>query len=70
MLDNDPPPGTQVRFTREIRKARANDFAKLTRSFGPYDPERPTDEFEVEFNGERYRVQRRDIEKAVEQRSS
>lgn len=37
---------------------------KLTRSFGPYDPERPTDEFEVEFNGERYRVQRRDIEKA------
>ena len=32
MLDNDPPPGTQVRFTREIRKARANDFANRSRT--------------------------------------
>ena len=67
MLNNDPPPGTPVRFMREVRKARINDTARLIRSFGPYYPERPADEFEVELRGERMRVQRQDIEQTREQ---
>ncbi len=54
-------------FTREMRKATRNDVATLTKSFGPYYPERPDDLFEVEFRGERMIVQRQDIrERATE----
>lgn len=64
MLDNDPPPGTQVRMVREVKKARTGNIAKLVRAVRHYTVERPEDEFIIEFGGEQITVQRRDIEKA------
>jgi hypothetical protein len=69
MLTNDPPPGTKVRFIRAAQKARANDRAILKESFGPYYPERPTDQFEVEFQGQRFIVQLQDIQEVELQES-
>ena len=65
MLENDPPPGTQVRMVREVKKARTGNIAKLVRAVLKYDMERPEDEFIIEFEGEQITVQRRDIEKAL-----
>ena len=65
MLENDPPPGTQVRMVREVKKARTGNIAKLVRAVRKYDMERPEDEFIIEFEGEQITVQRRDIEKAL-----
>jgi hypothetical protein len=64
MLANDPPPGTRVRFVREVRTAKANDIGVLQRPMGRYLVERATDAFEVNFRGERMIVQRQDIEQA------
>lgn len=63
MLENDPPPGTKVRFVKEVRKAKAYDTATLVRATGRYLVETATDEFEVEFQGDKMIVQRQDIEK-------
>ena len=64
MLENDPPPGTKVRFVREIKKAKAFDTATLVKAMQKYTVDRPEDEFIVEFQGEQYTVRRSDIEKA------
>jgi hypothetical protein len=64
MLKNDPPPGTRVKFLQEVRKARANDVGKLVRPLGTYLRESATDEFEVEYQGERITVTRAQIVEA------
>jgi hypothetical protein len=61
MLKNDPPPGTKVIFTRNVQKAAAYDVATLVKPLRTYFTERAEDEFEVEFRGERFTVQRQDI---------
>jgi hypothetical protein len=58
MLKDDPPSGTTVRFIR----VKANETARLVRALAKYLVERPEDQFEVEFHGERLIVQRQDIE--------
>jgi hypothetical protein len=63
MLNNDPPPGTQVKFVREVRKARIFDRATLIRPMRRYLTEAADDDFEIEFRGERMTVKRQDIEK-------
>ena len=63
MLENDPPPGTQVRFLKEARKAVRGNVGKLIRPLRKYLIESADDEFEVDFNGERIIVRRSDIEK-------
>ncbi len=63
MLDNDPPPGTPVRFVRDVELVKSLSTATLKRSLGRYTVERPDDEFEVEYLGRLVKVQRRDIEK-------
>ena len=63
MLENDPPPGTRVRFVREVRKAKAYDTASLVRPVRKYDIDRPDDQFVVDYRGEQMTVERRDIEK-------
>jgi len=68
MLDNDPPPGTEIRFLQPMRKAKQFDIGKLRRSITPQYPGRrdlPDDEFEVEFGGESFTVKRSDIERAT-----
>ncbi len=70
MLTNDPPTGTEIRFLVQMRKANVNDIGKLTKSFGPYYPERPTDKFEVDFGGERMTVERKDIVEVTRFRSA
>ena len=62
MLKNDPPSGTLVKFVREVKKAKSQETAKLVRAVRKYEVERPSDEFEVDFQGERMVVQRQDIE--------
>jgi hypothetical protein len=62
MLKNDPPPGTRVRFVREVRKARTADVATLVRPMRKYLVESASDQFEVDFRGETIIVERRDIE--------
>jgi hypothetical protein len=68
MLENDPPPGTPVRFVRPIGKARTNETASLVGSTKKYLVDRDEDEFEVDSRGERMTVQREDIEKVVRDR--
>jgi hypothetical protein len=63
MLENDPPPGTIVKFMREVRKARMYDTAILVRASRKYLTETADDDYEVEFRGERMIVKRQDIEK-------
>jgi hypothetical protein len=62
MLDNDPPPGTQVRFIREIRKRSPKNVAILKESLDPGRPELPSDRFRVEVDGEIITVRREDIQ--------
>jgi hypothetical protein len=62
MLKNDPPAGTTVKFVREVKKAKTQETARLLRAIRKYEVERPSDEFEVDFRGERMVVQRQDIE--------
>jgi hypothetical protein len=63
MLDNDPPPGTQVRFIREVRKSSPKNVAILKESLNPGKPELPSDRFRVEVDGEIIIVQRADIQR-------
>lgn len=62
MLKDDPPSGTTVRVLGQLRKAKTNDIATLIRPLGIYKEDRPEDAFEIEFQGERMVVERRDIE--------
>jgi hypothetical protein len=62
MLKNDPPPGTPVKFVRQVKKANVNETASLVRALQKYTVENPTDQFEVIHNGESVIVERRDIE--------
>ena len=62
MLKNDPPPGTEVRFVREVKKAKPQETAKLLRAMRKYTEDSPLDEFEVDYRGERLVVKRQDIE--------
>jgi len=64
MLENDPPTGTKIKFTRAIKKAKVNDLAILVRPIRKFQVENDSDEYEVEFLGEYFIVQRRDIAKA------
>ena len=64
MLKNEPPPGTRIRFTRAVRKARAYDTAVLGRPLRTYTRDLPGDRFRVTFQGDEILVQRQDIEKA------
>ncbi len=64
MLADDPPPGTMVKFVRDVRLAKAYERAKLLRPMARYIEERGTDVFEVEYRGQRMTVQRQDIELA------
>ena len=62
MLRNDPPSGTKVRFTKDLREAKTDDTAVLVKSLRKYVTDRPEDEFEVDFRGSRMTVRRQDIE--------
>ena len=62
MLKNDPPPGTQVRFIRQVRKSSTKSVAVLKESLDAPKPELATDRFLVEVDGEIITVQRADIE--------
>jgi hypothetical protein len=64
MLKNEPPPGTKVRFTTELRESRGSAVGSLVRPLQKYVVDRAEDEFEVEIGGERITVQREDIEEA------
>lgn len=64
MLDNDPPPGTQVRFTRLARKAAAREIATLVRPLQKYFVDRPEDQFVVRYKGQEITVSRDEIERA------
>lgn len=70
MLDNDPPPGTEVRLVRRVRKAdrtlEAYETAKLIGPTRTYLKETAADEFAINYRGERVIVQRQDIEKVKE----
>jgi hypothetical protein len=71
MLENDPPPGTEVRFVRSLleKRANVNDIGVLVKSRAVYYPERPTDEFEVNLRGRVIVVQRQDIVKVQRETS-
>jgi len=62
MLNDDPPPGTKVKFVRDVGLAKSQSIATLVRALGTYRVEHPEDEFEVEYRGQYIRVQRQDIE--------
>jgi hypothetical protein len=62
MLNNEPPPGTPVRFLRDARKAVRGSRGTLVRPLRKYLTESVDDEFEVEIGGERITVKRGDIE--------
>jgi hypothetical protein len=62
MLKNDPPPGTQVRFTRQFRKIAAREIATLVGPLQKYYEDRSEDQFIVEYRGERVTVAREEIE--------
>jgi hypothetical protein len=63
MLKNDPPPGTPVKFVRQVRKANVSETASLVRSLQKYEVDRPSDQFEVRYKGELLIVERQDIER-------
>ena len=62
MLKNDPPPGTTVRFIKEVRKSSTKNIATLKESLDAPKPELPSDRFLVEVDGELITVRRADIE--------
>jgi hypothetical protein len=62
MLKNDPPPGTKVRFLREVRKAKFGAVGTLVRPVRKYLEDRPEDEFVVKLGEDEITAQRRDIE--------
>jgi hypothetical protein len=62
MLKNDPPPGTKIKFLRDVREAKSQETATLVRAMREYETDRPEDEFEIEYRGEQMIVQRQDIE--------
>jgi hypothetical protein len=64
MLDSHPPPGTQVRFVRALKKASSKNVGILKGSLNPGRPELSTDRLKVEVDGEEIIVERRDIEEA------
>lgn len=51
MLNDDPPPGTPVRFVRDVGLVKSFSTATLKRALGRYSIEQPTDLFEVEPRG-------------------
>ncbi len=63
MLDNDPPPGTRVRFVREVRMAKIASTATLKGPVRKYLKESADDEFRVSFQDQEIIVKRSDIEK-------
>lgn len=62
MLNNDPPPGTQVRFTRLARKVAAREIATLVRPLQKYYEDRSEDQFVVSYRGQEITVARDEIE--------
>ena len=62
MLRNEPPPGTQVRFTRVARKVAAREIATLVRPLQKYYEDRREDQFVVRYNGQEITVERDEIE--------
>ena len=64
MLRSDPPPGTRVRFIRQVWKAKAHDTAVLVGSLRKYVEDRPFDKFRLTFLGEEMIVDRKDITEA------
>ena len=61
MLNNDPPPGTPVKFIRDVGLVKSSSRATLVRPLGRYLVERPEDRFEVRYLGQVLTVQRQDI---------
>ena len=66
LLDGSARPGMRVIFVIEIRTprfkvARAFESARLVRELDTYSTLGPDDRFEVEFQGERFVVRRKDI---------
>lgn len=68
MLENDPPSGTRLVVMRDVtrgfRVLKAYATATMIGSVRKYSIERPEDEFDILYFGERIRVQRQDIKKA------
>jgi hypothetical protein len=62
MLNNDPPPGTMVRFIKQVRKSSTKNVAILRESLDAPKPELASDRFRVEVDGEIITVTRADIE--------
>ena len=62
MLKNDPPPGTPVRFVRQVQKAKQNETATILKPLRKYLIESRDDAFQVMYKGEQLTVQRQDIE--------
>lgn len=62
MLRNDPPPGTQVRFTMVARKVAAREVATLVRPLQKYYEDRSDDQFVVRYRGQEITVAREEIE--------
>ena len=70
MFNGDSRPGTAVVFVHEIRTplhqtARAFDRARIVRALNPDSPQHADDQFEIEFQGERFVVSRQDIRHAA-----
>jgi hypothetical protein len=70
MFEGDLRPGTEVAFVHEVRTplrrtARAFDKARLVRVINQHSAPHPNDQFEIEFQGERFVVDRRDIRDAA-----
>jgi hypothetical protein len=70
MLKNDPPPGTKLKFVRQVQKAARHDPAVLVRALRKYETESPNDLFEVTYKGTNMIVERQDIQKQEAQQGS
>lgn len=64
MLRNEPPVGTQIRFTKLARKVAAREIATLIGPLQKYYEDRREDQFHVEYRGQRMIVSREEIEEA------
>jgi hypothetical protein len=69
MLRNEPPPGTQVRFTKQARKVAAYEIATLVGPLQKYYEDRSDDLFIVSYRGERITVTRAEIEETQDKSS-
>lgn len=63
MLENDPKPGTRIRF-RDVKKTAGQRFGRLAKR-GGYPVDKPGDTFEIDLpDGRKVIVRRDEIEQA------